>query len=227
MSDPAVTTWETPFQSQIDGMVLIGSITDSPLLIERDHIVTLRIEGGATIVHQQKGEAVMNLVGDGIEHFGYVDGRSQPLMLVEDIEHESTTAGISLWDPQFALNAALVPDPGAAPGLGATSFGSYFIFRKLEQDVQGFKRREQQLADALSMVGADARELAGAMAAGRVENGTPVTLSDEAKDQTPPNDFSYKSDPRGSLPLSGPRSQAAVAPEHRPTRLRIRASTSH
>ena len=201
LSDPAVSTWETPFQSQIDGMVLIGSITDSPLLIERDHIVTLLIEGGATIVHQQKGEAVMNLVGDGIEHFGYVDGRSQPLMLVEDIEHESTTAGISLWDPQFALNAALVPDPGAAPGLGATSFGSYFIFRKLEQDVQGFKRREQQLADALLMVGAEARELAGAMAVGRFEDGTPVTLSDEAKGQTPPNDFTYKSDPGARCPF--------------------------
>ena len=205
LGDPAVATWEAAFQGQIDGLVLIGSITDSPLLIERDHIVTLLIEGGATIVHQQSGEAILNLVGDGIEHFGYVDGRSQPLMLVEDIEQEAKTAGIGAWDPQFALNAALIADPGVDPGvvpnLAPPSFGSYFVFRKLEQDAQGFKRREQQLADALLMVGADARELAGAMAVGRFEDGTPVTLSDEAKGQTPPNDFTYKSDPGARCPF--------------------------
>ena len=219
LGDPAVANWEVPFQGQIDGLVLIGSITDSPLLIKRDHIVSLLTEGGATIIHQQKGEAVMNLVGDGIEHFGYVDGRSQPLMLVEDIEQESNTAGISLWDPQFALNAALVSDPGAAPGLAATSFGSYFIFRKLEQNVQGFKRREQQLADSLSMVGAEARELAGAMAVGRFEDGTPVTLSDEAKSETPPNDFTYKSDLGARCPFQAhvrkvnPRGTGGAEPE--------------
>ena len=53
-------------------------------------------------------------------------------MLVEDIDKEFDTAGGARWDPSFPLSTALIPDPGASDDL---SFGSLFIFRKLEQDV--------------------------------------------------------------------------------------------
>ena len=200
LNDPLVTTWEAPFQTAIDGMLLVGDTDVNRLNIKRDALVTLLTEGGGTIVHQQKGEVLLNQVGDGIEHFGYVDGRSQPLLLVEDIERESTTAGISEWDPQFALNAALLPDPGVPAATANINFGSYFVFRKLEQDVKAFKTREQVLADALLLTG-EARELAGALAVGRFEDGTPVTMSDEAKGETPPNNFGYKSDAAARCPF--------------------------
>jgi Dyp-type peroxidase family len=192
LGDPAVASWETEFQSQVDGMALIATDNDTELRRTRDAVVTLlRDDGGATIVKEQRGNQIRNAVGVGIEHFGYVDGRSQPLPLVEDLTREAAQAGISQWDPQSTLGVALIEDPGSTDGI---SFGSYFIFRKLEQNVRDFKRQEQQLATALNLKG-EGRELAGALAVGRFEDGTPVTLSEEARALTPPNDFNYDADP--------------------------------
>ena len=107
----------------------------------------------------QDGLGLHNDNREGIEHFGYVDGRSQPLFLLEDIDaEENATDGIANWDPAFPLEQVIVPDP-AAPD-PAVHFGSYFVYRKLEQNVRRFKRQEQKLADRL--FGAD-DERAGAM----------------------------------------------------------------
>lgn len=190
--------WDPHFNQQIDGMVLVGD--DHPRLAQfkRDEVVKLLKEGGATILHEQIGSAVKNHHNDGIEHFGYVDGRSQPLLLAEDIEREATTAGTSRWEAKFSLDAALIKDPGVADSV---SFGSYFIFRKLEQNVQEFKRREQELATELNLKGKEERELAGALVVGRFEDGSPVTLSNEAKGANPPNDFNYDNDPGSRCPV--------------------------
>jgi deferrochelatase/peroxidase EfeB len=92
-------------------------------------------------VNVERGKAWKNSNGDGIEHFGYVDGRSQPLVLVSDIKKEQTeTDGTSVWSPEFPLSQALVKDPA---GTGKSSFGSYFVFRKLEQNVRKFKEMEE------------------------------------------------------------------------------------
>lgn len=58
------------------------------------------------------------------------------------------------------------------------ALGSYFVFRKLEQNVRGFKEAEEALADQLGLMGND-EERAGAMLVGRFEDGTPVQLSKE------------------------------------------------
>lgn len=192
LGDTAVGTWDAGFQGQIDGMILVGSESDNALRVKRDAVAKLLKDGGATIVKEQHGRAIFNKANDGIEHFGYVDGRSQPLPLVEDIERESRTAGIARWDPQASLDVALVPDPGAPAG-DTVSFGSYFIFRKLDQNVRAFKRHEQQLADAIGLTG-DERERAGALVVGRFEDGTPVTMSEDAREKNPPNDFNYDGD---------------------------------
>ena len=185
--------WEAHFKEQIDGMVLVGDMVRNRVRLKRDEIAALLKECGATIVHEQIGSAIKDKQDNGIEHFGYVDGRSQPLMLKEDIDKESRDAGIARWDPQFNLDSALVKDmPGVAGD--TTSFGSYFIFRKLEQKVRDFKLNEQLLADKLKLKGAELRERAGAQVVGRFEDGTPVTLSDEAKGLNPPNDFDYTGD---------------------------------
>jgi Dyp-type peroxidase family len=151
----------------------------------------------------------------GIENFGYVDGRSQPLLLEEDIADENRQAGSVRWDPAFALDAALLKDPGAGDSV---SHGSFLVFRKLEQDVRGFKLREQQVADLLGLKG-EARELAGALLVGRFEDGTPVTLSDQARGGLPPNDFNYRGDASQRCPFhahirkSNPRGSGGAEPE--------------
>lgn len=197
LDDAPVANWDPAFQGQIDGMILVGSENDTALRLKRDAVAKLLKAGGANIVLEQAGRALFNKANDGIEHFGYVDGRSQPLMLVEDLDREARDAGIAQWDPESTLGVALVPEPGATDHV---SFGSYFVFRKLEQDVRAFKRRELELADALGLT-EEARELAGALVVGRFENGTPVTMSDEAQDATPPNDFIYNTDPGARCPF--------------------------
>jgi Dyp-type peroxidase family len=200
LGDDAVSLWDAGFQGQIDGMILIGSENDTDLRRRRDTIASLLAEGGAAILKEQAGRALFNENGDGIEHFGYVDGRSQPLMLEEDVDREASDAGIAQWNPAVPLGVALVPEPNPRPGMEDISIGSYFVFRKLEQDVRAFKRQEQELADALALVG-EGRERAGALVVGRFEDGTPVTMSDEARGVPPPNDFNYDADPGSRCPF--------------------------
>lgn len=197
LSDPAVATWEAPFQQDLHGVVLAAAVTESETADLASSIKELIEGAGGTVVHTQHGKALRNATGESIESFGYVDGRSQPLLLQEDIDVETENAGSSRWDPTFPLESALVKDPGTSDTF---SFGSLFIFRKLEQDVRQFKTREQEVADVLGLTG-DARELAGALVVGRFEDGTPVTLSDEARGGSPANNFSYLGDAGSRCPF--------------------------
>jgi len=197
LGDPAPADWENHFDKVIDAMVLVADDDPAHNAVRVAQIEALVAEAGGHVVHKQAGKAVRNSVGNGLEHFGYVDGRSQPLMLMEDIETESREEGIAHWDPTASLDKALVADP-LANDPDNLSFGSFFIFRKLEQKVRDFKTQEQVLADALGLAGED-RERAGALVVGRFEDGTPVTMSDEARGIVAPrNDFSYVGDAAGS-----------------------------
>ena len=198
--DPPKAAWEAVFQQEIHGLLLAADTSEAGTTGLAATLPALLESAGASVVHVQRGRALLNAAGFGIEHFGYVDGRSQPLMLVEDIDKEAADAGVARWDPAFPLSTALIKDPGSDD---PEAFGSLFIFRKLEQDVRAFKRNEQVVADQLNLVGADARELAGAMLVGRFEDGTPVTLSDEARGLTPPNDFNYDGDAGARCPFHG------------------------
>ena len=161
---------------------------------------------GARVIGVERGRAQFRTFkpggrAEGVEHFGYVDGRSQPLFLAEDLaaeeaEYTQEPAPVGAdhgFDPGFPPSQFILPDPNARHPLAA---GSYFVFRKLEQRVRAFKQREKALAEALGLTGEDA-ERAGAMVVGRFEDGTPVVLSDDATQAPPPNNFSYANDPGG------------------------------
>jgi Dyp-type peroxidase family len=196
LMDPPVTMWEPQFREEIHAVVLIGDATDAGTSTRRLE-VGLLLPDSVTVVGEETGLSQINGDGNGIEHFGYVDGRSQPLFLVEDVDNERQRMdGTTVWDPAFGLDRVLVADP-AAPD-PATNFGSYFIFRKLEQNVQRFKQAEEDLADELGLTGED-RERAGAMIVGRFEDGTPVVVQSEGGAHSPVmNDFDYDSDPAGA-----------------------------
>ncbi len=202
LNDPPVTTWDSTYQGTIHGMVLVALGEPSRTTLDKRvlRIVrNLRHQGAATVLGVEEGDGIQNQDGQDIEHFGYVDGISQPKFFVEE------TAGVphTNWNPLMPLNLVLVPDPA---GSEENSFGSYFVFRKLEQNVRGFKEREKQLAKEL--FNDDTSELAGAMVVGRFENGTPVTLSDDdlsihgtpipAADRGRINNFNYDSDADGA-----------------------------
>ena len=215
LKDPPVKDWEALFKDDIHCLVLVAAETEGLLGAITKKLLTLINEAGVTNLHIQHGKSLKNEKNDGLEHFGYVDGRSQPLMLIEDIDHENKTAGTDQWDPVFPLDTALVLDKAANDPF---AHGSYFVFRKLEQAVRAFKTQEQHVADLLQLKG-DARELAGAMVVGRFEDGTPVTMSNEAKGEAPANDFNYDADPGARCPFHAhirkvnPRGQGGAQPQ--------------
>jgi len=198
LRDPVVSTWDPAYQGEIHAVVLIGDGAEHQQRYETTrHAVLDLLTDGITVLGEEAGRSLVNANGHGIEHFGYVDGRSQPLFLDEDIKDETDEQdGTDNWDPAFPLRQIIVEDP-AAPD-PSTHFGSYFVFRKLEQNVASFKQGEDALADRLGLLGPD-RARAGAMLVGRFEDGTPLTLQNDAGSHEPVmNNFDYGSDEEGS-----------------------------
>lgn len=196
LDDPEPQTWEGHFASEVHAMVLLAADDETQLSKASDELdQKIASTGGAVrLLGVEVGRAVRNSDTQGIEHFGYVDGRSQPLFLEEDLAKERL-AGTDKWDPKSPLKQVLVRCPG---GKLEVSHGSYFVFRKLEQNVREFKQRELDLAEAYGGIG----EIAGAYVVGRFENGTPVI---ESSAEVPvghgsadvPNNFNYSADVAG------------------------------
>lgn len=197
LNDPDVDTWDMHFRDpeQLHAVVLIGDARLEPMSQKSAEILALiNAHPSVQILGSQDGHAMHNIDGEGIEHFGYVDGRSQPLFFKEDIDAQVLeTDGTSVWNPEFPVRQAIVADP-AAPAADKY-FGSYFIFRKLEQNVKMFKEHESALAASLEL---EDEERAGAMLLGRFEDGTPVTAQFADGNHNPvPNNFNYKNDVDG------------------------------
>jgi Dyp-type peroxidase family len=205
-NDPPLAKWDEGYRGPLHALVLIAGEPDSATnwtsaMVESKGTQILNLLSGAgTVVATETGRAIFKTQQsnddgtkpeEGIEHFGYVDGRSQPLLLVESIAKEADgNDGVSVWDPSFPLKQVLVADPASAGGKG---FGSFFVFRKLDQNVKAFKAEEAALGATLNN-----GELAGATIVGRFEDGTPVVLQRaDGMGEPVPNNFDYASDPKG------------------------------
>jgi Dyp-type peroxidase family len=201
LQDPPVAKWEAPLKGALHAVVLIADDLKARVDDVRAQIEAALVASKAgKVVAREDGQAMRNKNGDGIEHFGYVDGRSQPLLLVEDIKKEKANGGIDQWDPSFGIGRALVRDPAVT---SASAFGSYLVFRKLEQNVRGFKTAEKKLAAKLGLSGED-EELAGALVVGRFEDGTPVVLQNHDGVHPVPNNFTVDGDPDATrCPFAG------------------------
>jgi Dyp-type peroxidase family len=220
LGDPAPPTWEPAYRDGIDVLVVVGSHHDE-VTNRKVREVLGALAGSLEVVAEETGCSLTNSRGDGIEHFGYVDGRSQPIFIAEELEAERLAGdGVGHWNPLVPLSHVLVPDPGVPSADHA--FGSYLVYRKLEQNVQAFKQQEQRIAAELGLVGDDA-ERAGALLIGRFEDGTPLTLAATEGMPPIPNDFTYDDDDAGTrCPLgahirvvnarvAGPRTRIVIA----------------
>jgi Dyp-type peroxidase family len=185
LGDPVIEEWDAGLQGEIHALLLIAddSLDKLQQLVNQ---ITTELELLAQIVHREDGFILRNEKGDIIEHFGFIDGISQPLFLKRDIEIARESNDFSKWDPRAPLSLVLAKDPN---GKLEDSYGSYLVYRKLEQDVNALLGAEAQLAANL---GID-QELAGALMMGRFRDGTPLTNSAVPLNDTT-NNFDYKND---------------------------------
>lgn len=188
LGDPEIEKWEEGFQNEIHALILIAN--DNLInLLQTVNQITPKLRQVALIIHREDGFILRNKAGQVIEHFGFVDGVSQPLFIKRDIVKAQTNdCDFSLWDPRASLDIILVKDPN---GKTEDSYGSYLVYRKLEQNVKEFRKDRQKLAQTLNIN----NDLAGALVVGRFADGTPVTKSDiPTYAVTPTNNFNYDAD---------------------------------
>ncbi|MDJ0745020.1 MAG: Dyp-type peroxidase [Xenococcaceae cyanobacterium MO_167.B27] len=188
LGDPEVEEWEEGFKNEIHALILIAD--DNLInLLQTVNQITPKLRQVAVILHREDGFILRNKAGQVIEHFGFVDGVSQPLFIKRDIVKAQTNdCNFSQWDPRASLDIILVKDPN---GKTEDSYGSYLVYRKLEQNVKAFREDQQQLAQTLKID----NDLAGALVVGRFADGTPVTKSDiPTYAATPTNNFNYDAD---------------------------------
>ncbi len=191
--------WEDGYnnpQKPIHAMFILAA-DDPAEMIAVERVVLAELKSIAEILTGERG---MNLKkrfspadpedGVSVEHFGFVDGRSQPLFLKGQADRETHNGGGSFWDPRAPLSLILLPDPN---GTENRSFGSFLVYRKLEQNVRGFRLAEGQLAEELGLP----IDLVGAMAVGRFKDGTPLVLQPGGGGRPMANDFNYDGDPDG------------------------------
>lgn len=184
LGDPPLNEWETGFQEVVHAMALIASDDETSLLAFAEQLKRSLV-GIGEVPTMEIGFVLKNDDGEVIEHFGYRDGISQPLFF-DYLMPESET---DKFDPSAPLNLVLLKDPNA----GGYGYGSMMVYRKLEQDIEGWNNEVITLADKLNI----APELAGAYAVGRFKDGTPVELNNEPSG-TDTNNFNFQEDATAS-----------------------------
>jgi Dyp-type peroxidase family len=165
---------------------------------------------GLRILHTENGERIPAPWNKEhrIEHFGFRDGISQPFAEADlgtpkpPPPGGGTARPGGTWDP-IALGELLLGYPdedGLMQARPANSTlrlnGTYMVFRKLEQDVVGFRR---YLREQTGHYGPDS--LLAAQMMGRWPDGTSLVDATvwptQQRDERALNDFRYSEDPRG------------------------------
>ncbi|MEO6733633.1 MAG: hypothetical protein ABIN01_20590 [Ferruginibacter sp.] len=202
LGDGDITNWEEPFRHDIDLLITVADSAPGKALQLSQNIIS-EVAAFSHLLVNQKGQLLHRKApaagtGEGIiaiEHFGYADGVSQPLYFKDDIVAQ---ASINAWNDKEPLNLVIVPDPN---GKTEDSFGSFLVFRKLEQDVAAFmKAEETKLPVIKDAEGKINQDLPGAMIVGRFRNGNPVVISNgktgHITSSNISNDFDNSTDPK-------------------------------
>jgi Dyp-type peroxidase family len=183
LNDPPVREWQPTWANErVDALFLLADndreALESNALVLREE----SLRAGLSVRFAERGTVLPGPAG-AVEHFGYSDGLSQPRFFADELQ-----AGRH-WSARAHPDLVLIAEQGEQ-----RSFGSYFVFRKLEQNVLAWTRAVE--AEARQR-GADVDTVAAALV-GRFKDGSPVALFDSPQGDVPPvEDFNYALDPRG------------------------------
>ena len=189
LGDPPSSQWEEKYRVAPDAMILLAHADPCVLHTELARITAPF--AGLAMIATEAGAAIYNGT-EPMEQFGFVDGISQPLFFQSDVDKVAAQTGVAQWDPGAGTSLVLVKDPF---GRSDDDCGSYYVFRKLEQDVLGFKSRECDLQKGLAAC--QDPGLAGAFVVGRFRDGTPVVQSQIPMAKLA-NDFVYAGSASGT-----------------------------
>lgn len=198
--------WDGPLGTQdVHVLIMLNALSSAGLDERRrwfDEMLT-RL-GGLRVIYEQAG----GVLPSGAEHFGYVDGFSQP-SIANDLQKacpgQGTAQPDGTWKDlqlgEFVLGypdeEGLLPDAPQPDVLGRN--GTYLIFRKLHEHVAQFRTFLREQAKGY----AGGEELLAAKLVGRWRDGTPLVVSPDrmdpslVKDNGRNNDFRYGDDPDG------------------------------
>ena len=146
--------WEQKFKENWSGMILIAADEEVQLIDLLTEIELSLIDRG-TIVSIQKGQRLYYQEGGkkySIEPFGYRDGLTKISFFTQNNPKELLK---NRW--KLALD---------------DQYGSYLVFRKLEQDIALFNEKIDNLKNELGI----SRAYAEAQVMGRFKDGTPLAL---------------------------------------------------
>ncbi|CAM1364930.1 Dyp-type peroxidase [Tenacibaculum xiamenense] len=195
-------TWQHPFNDQVDLLIILayGGI-DSDEILCNDYLeneidnIKNSSKKVASILSIEKGYTLRNSNNDVIEHFGFVDGLSNPVFFKSDFDYWQNKEGVEYYDPTAPFDLVAVNDPGGFDE--DLSFGTYVVYRKMQQNIRGFKDQAKSLASEISQktgIQIDT-EYAEALAFGRHKDGTPLIQSTKTPSN---NNFSYLEDMKGA-----------------------------
>ena len=189
---PATWRFGGTLETEAHALVILGADTEGDLLralvVQRDRLAR---HGGRDLFLEILGQDCRGakLPGDlrGHEHFGYRDGISEPRL--------DGSAGTG----NFLLGYVDADGAESRSGPGWTRDGSYLAFRRLRQDVAGFHRALEALAQN---VGLKNRDQLGAKVFGRWPSGAkvadPIQATDPGTDS--PREYGaeeFAADPEG------------------------------
>lgn len=193
LSDPK--NWVVGNAKQtIQAILNIQSDTQADLTEQVQALKTIGAKYNVTAVYEQAGATLTgNLRGH--EHFGYKDGISQPGVAGFDpsdpnasTSDPSAKFGTVLDNPGTEIIAPgefILGEPDengqifSAPGLEWMVNGTFQVFRRINQDVAGFNKQQENTVNELPATHPlhGNKDLLGAKLVGRWKSGTPVDLS--------------------------------------------------
>jgi Dyp-type peroxidase family len=194
LNDPSPDTWDKAYRNQqIDAMLLLAD-DDEDFMLRRARTVLDSVAAVAKVLTVECGHVLRNDDDKPVEPFGYMDGISQPLFLQD--KQATQPSRRPVWDPSAPLDLVLLPDPFVSQTpAGTDCFGSYLVFRKLEQNLKGFRTGIWELARALGC----SNDMAKAFVLGRFKDGTPAVLFDTpGASQAAIDNFNYNQDRIGN-----------------------------
>lgn len=216
LNDPPVDEWDPLFTTTIiDGLLKVAGIDSQTINEKLEHLKLLL--GYPEVIKDIEGNSPPSLTNSklegrtrtgknrGIEHFGYRDGLSQPLLKGINSD-EALAADPYMKTDQNVITISANP-PELQDGIDVDQTrrpkwminGSFLALRKLEQDVP----RWMELCNRYKEAGCKSPAHLGAKLMGRWPSGAPVARypDEDAPPDTPrDNNWNYKGVSRSSCP---------------------------